>query len=118
VTWNETDFDNRIVGISGQQIMDADFAAFKAWSGFTGSGSGSANQPSMDQLRAWLNSGLSNPDIIRDQNDLDTILQVTSPGSVNAESVKVTAYDVQAGYRFSVGDWGDFRLSLQATYMD
>lgn len=118
VTWNETDFQNRIVGISGQQIMDNDFANFKAWSGFSGSGSGSANQPSMAQLRAWLDSGLSNPEIIRDQNDLGTILQVTSPGSVNAESVKVTAYDIQANYRFSMADFGNFRVSLQATYMD
>ena len=118
VTWNQTDFDNRIVGISGQQIMNADFDAFKAWSGFTGSGSGAANQPTNAQLRAWLASGLSNPDIIRDPNDLGTILQVTSPGSVNAESVKVTAYDIQGNYRFSLRDWGDFRINLQATYMD
>ncbi|MEZ5526898.1 MAG: TonB-dependent receptor [Gammaproteobacteria bacterium] len=118
VTWNETDFDNRIVGISGQQIMNADFEAFKAWSGFTGSGSGAANQPSMAQLQAWLASGLSNPDIIRDKNDLGTILQVTSPGSVNAQSVKVTAYDIQGNYRYSMRDWGDFRVNLQATMMD
>lgn len=118
VTWNETDFDNRIVGISGQQIMNADFAAFQAWSGFTGSGVGAANQPSLAQLQAWLASGLSNPDIIRDKNDLSTILQVTSPGSVNAQSVKVTAYDIQGNYRFSMNDWGDFRVNLQATMMD
>ena len=118
VTWNQTDFQNRIVGISGQQIMNADFAAFKAWSGFTGSGSGAANQPPIAQLQSWLASGLSNPDIIRDKNDVGTILQVTSPGSVNAESVKVTAYDVQANYRMSLADLGDFRVSLQATVMD
>ena len=118
VTWNETDFQNRIVGITGQQVMNAEFEAFKAWSGFTGSGVGAANQPSLAQLQAWLASGLSNPDIVRDQNDLHTILQVTSPGSVNAQSVKVTAYDIQGNYRMSLGDWGDFRVNLQATYMD
>lgn len=118
VTWNETDFQNRIVGITGQQVMNADFDAFKAWSGFTGSGVGSANQPPLSQLQAWLNSGLSNPEIIRDQNDLGTILQVTSPGSVNAQSVKVTAYDIQANYQFSMDNIGDFRINLQATYMD
>lgn len=118
VTWNETDFDNRIVSITGQQVMDADFAAFKAWSGFTGSGVGAANQPSTAQLQAWLASGLSNPDIIRDPGDLGTILQVTSSGNVNAQSVKVTAYDIQGNYRFSLNDWGDFRINLQATYMD
>src|SRR5690606_15927731 len=87
-------------------------------SGFAGNGVGEAGRPSMAQLQAWLASGLSNPEILRDPNDLSTILQVTSPGSVNAQSVKVTAYDITAGYRFSLNDWGDFRLSLQATMMD
>lgn len=118
LTWNETDFTNRIVGIGGQQIMNADFAAFQAWSGFTGSGVGAANRPSTAQLQAWLASGLSNPDIIRDRNDLGTILQVNSPGSVNAQSVKVTAWDVQANYSYSLNNWGDLRFNLQATNMN
>ncbi len=118
VTWNQTDFQNRIVGISGQTVMNNDFEAFKAWSGFTGSGVGAAGRPSENQLRAWLASGLSNPEIIRDKNDLGTILQVTTPGSVNAQSVKVTAYDIQANYRMSLDNLGDFRVSLQATMMD
>lgn len=118
VTWNETDFTNRIVGIGGQQIMNADFAAFKEWSGFTGAGTSSSNRPSLSQLQAWLASGLSNPEIIRDPNDLSTILQVTSPGSVNAESVLVSAWDIQANYRLSLNNWGDFRINLQATKID
>lgn len=118
VTWNETDFDNRIVGISGQQVMNNEFEAFKKWSGFTGSGVGAANQPTRAQLQAWLASGLSNPDILRDPDDLGNLLQITSPGSVNAQSVKVTAYDIQGNYRFSLNNWGDFRINLQATLMD
>jgi hypothetical protein len=117
VTWNQTDFTNRIVGINGQQIMNAEFAAFQAWSGFTGSGVGAANRPPISQLQAWLASGLSNPDIIRDRGDLGTILQVTSPGSVNAQSIKVTAFDVQANYQYSLGNRGDLRFNLQATNM-
>lgn len=117
LTWNETDFTNRIVGINGQQIMNADFAAFQAWSGFTGSGVGAANRPPISQLQAWLASGLSNPDILRDTGDIGTILQVTSPGSVNAQSIKVTAWDVQANYRYSLNNWGDLRFNLQATNM-
>lgn len=117
VTWNETDFTNRIVGINGQQIMNAEFAAFQAWSGFTGSGVGAANRPSLAQLQSWLASGLSNPDIIRDQSDLGTILQVNSPGSVNAQSIKVTAWDLQANYNYSLNNWGDLRFNLQATNM-
>jgi outer membrane receptor for ferrienterochelin and colicin len=117
LTWNETDFTNRIVGIGGQQIMNADFAAFQAWSGFTGNGVGAANRPSLTQLEAWRASGLSNPAIVRDKNDLATILQVNSPGSVNAQSVKVTAWDVQANYNYSLNNWGDLRFNLQATNM-
>ncbi len=118
VTWNETDFQNRIVGISGQQVMNNDFAAFKAWSGFAGSGVGAANQPSRAQLQAWLNSGLSNPEILRDPDDLGNLLQISSPGNVNAQSVKVTAYDIQANYRYDLGNLGALRFNLQATAMD
>jgi len=118
VTWNETDFQNRIVGISGQQVMNNDFAAFKAWSGFGGSGVGAANQPTRAQLQAWLNSGLSNPEILRDPDDLGNLLQISSPGNVNAQSVKVTAYDVQANYRYDLGNLGALRFNLQATNMD
>jgi outer membrane receptor protein involved in Fe transport len=118
VTYNNTEFSNRIVGVTGQQIMNNDFAAFKAWSGFTGTGVGASQRPPLSQLEAWLASGLSNPDIIRDPGDIGTILQVTSPGSVNAQYVEVTAWDVQANYTLSLGNWGDFRANLQATVMD
>jgi outer membrane receptor protein involved in Fe transport len=118
VTYNNTEFSNRIVGVTGQQIMNNDFAAFKAWSGFTGTGVGASQRPPLSQLAAWLASGLSNPDIIRDPGDIGTILQVTSPGSVNAQYVEVTAWDVQANYTLSLGNWGDFRANLQATVMD
>ena len=43
---------------------------------------------------------------------------MTSPGSVNAQSVKVTAYDIQGNYNMSLRDWGDLRFNLQATYID
>ncbi|MDO9319116.1 MAG: TonB-dependent receptor [Gammaproteobacteria bacterium] len=118
LTWNETDFQNRIVGISGQTVMNNEFAAFKAWSGFAGSGVGAANQPTRAQLAAWLASGKGNPDILRDPDDLGSLLQITTPGSVNATSVKVTAYDIQSNYRFDMGDMGAFRINLQATVMD
>jgi hypothetical protein len=118
VTWNETSFENRIVGISGQTVMQNDFNAFKAWSGFTGTGVGAANQPSRAQLAAWLASGKNNKEIIRDPDDLGNLLQITTPGNVNAESVKVTAFDIDSNYRFDLGDLGSFRINLQATVMD
>lgn len=118
VTYNNTNFENRIVGVSGQQIMNLEFAAFKAWSGFTGTGIGAAQRPSLAQTQAWLASGLNNKEIIRDSGDINSILQVTSPGNVNAEYVEVTAWDIQANYRYSLGNWGDVRVNLQATLID
>lgn len=117
VTWNETDFQNRIVGTSGQQIVNEDFQDFKAWSGFAGDGT-PGNRPTAAQLTDWVNSGLANPSIVRDPNNIQAILQINNTGSVNAETVKVTAYDIQANYRFGFNDWGDFRIGLQATYID
>ena len=117
-TYNNTEFENRIVGVSGQQLIQAEFDAFKAATGFTGTGIGAAQRPSLAQLQAWLASGKSSPDIIRDPNDLASILQVNSPGSRNAEYVEITAWDVQANYSLSLGNWGDFRVNLQATFID
>ncbi len=117
MTWNNTEFQNRIVNTTGQQVAEIDFQAYKDWSGFSGSGVGAANQPAAGQLAAWLASGLSDPRIIRDPGDIYTILQVNT-GSSNASSVEVTAYDMQANYRVSFNRLGDLRFNLQATYID
>ena len=117
VTWNETDFRDRIVLSTGQQIMELDFFNFQQATGFAGDGIG-ANQPTEQQLRDWVANPASNKDIIRDPNDIYTILQVNGLGNTNAETVKVTAYDMQGNYSFSIGDIGDFRIGLQATYID
>jgi len=117
LTWNNTEFQNRIVNTTGQQVAEIDFQAYKDWSGFSGNGIGAANQPAAGQLQAWLASGLSDPRIIRDPSDIFSILQVNT-GSSNASSVEVTAYDLQANYRMSFNRLGDFRFNLQATYID
>jgi len=117
VTWNNTDFTNRIISINGQTKMELDFANFKAATGFSGSGQ-PGSQPSADQLRAWLANPASDKDIIRDPNDILTILQVDNISSINAETVDVTAYDINANYHFSLSNIGDFRIGLQATYID
>ncbi len=118
VTWNETDFQNRIIDTTGQDIMNFDFFAFQQATGFAGDGLSADTKPSLDQLVAWINNPLSNKDIIRDPGDPATILQVNGLGSGNAESVKVTAWDIQANYNFSLDNIGDFRIGLQATYID
>ena len=53
VTWNNTEFENRIVGINGQDLMQLDFQNFKTATGFSGSGL-TGEQPSQAQLEAWL----------------------------------------------------------------
>ena len=112
VTWNETDFQNRIVGKNAQDLLDEEFEIFKQATGFSGSG-----KPSLDQLQAWVNDPRSNKEIIRDRNDVGTILQICCRGSINAEFVKVTAYDIQGNYTFGFDNIGDFRIGLQATYI-
>lgn len=117
VTWNETDFTNRIIATSGQDKMEFDFLNFKNATGFSGSGL-AGDQPTRAQLEAWIADPRSDKDIIRDPGDIYTILQVNGLGSGNAESVKVTAYDIQGTYRFSLDNIGDFRVGLQATFID
>ncbi len=117
VSWNNTEFDNRIININGQDLMEFDFANFKQATGFAGSGL-PGDQPSQAQLEAWVANPLSNKDIIRDPGDIFTILQVDNTSTTNAESVEVESYDIQGNYRFSFRDWGDFRVNLQATFID
>ena len=41
-----------------------------------------------------------------------------STGASNAQTVEVTAYDVQANYSFTLDNIGSFRVALQGTIMD
>lgn len=118
LTYNNTLFENRIISTGAQDIMAFDFLNFQRATGFTGDGLSPDTKPSLDQLIAWINNPASNKDIIRDPNDPRTILQVNGLGAGNAETVEVTAYDLQANYNFSMNNWGDFRIGLQATYID
>jgi len=117
VTWNHTEFENRIVGINGQDLMQLDFQNFKTATGFAGDGL-PGNQPTEDQLRAWVANPLSNKDFIRDPGDIFTILQVNNTSTINAETVEVEAFDIASNYSISTNDWGNFRFGLQATFVD
>lgn len=118
LTWNNTEFDNRIIDINGQDIMQLDFANFQQATGFTGNGVTAANQPTEQQLRDWVANPLSSRDIIRDPGDIFSILQVNNTSTINAETVEVTAYDIAANYRMETDNWGSFRVNLQATFID
>ncbi len=117
VTWNNTKFLNRIIDINGQDKMEADFFNFRQATGFSGSGQ-LGDQPTRAQLEAWVASPLSDKDILRNPLDIYEVLQVNNTSTTNAESVDITAYDVQGNYRFSLNDWGNVRINLQATYID
>ena len=118
ITYNNTLFENRIISTSGQDIMNFDFAAFQAATGFSGNGLSAATKPDAAAALAWFNGPGTNPDIIRDPGDPFTILQVNGLGAGNAETVEVTAFDLQANYSMSLRNWGDLRFGLQGTYID
>lgn len=111
ITYNDTDFTQRIVSQTGAQILSNDFFQFQQATGF---GEGI---PSLEQLTAWNSNPLRDPRIIRDPNDLTEILQINT-GATNAEAVRVKSFDLQGDYTFSIGNLGDFRVNLQATMLD
>lgn len=112
VTWNKTEFENRIVTTLAQQIVDLDFFNFKQATGFSGPG-----EPNREQVEAWLANPSSDPRIERSADDVYDIALVRT-GASNAETVSVKAYDIQANYRLNLNNLGAMRFGLQATYLD
>ena len=111
-TWVQIDFQSRIVAKRAQDLLNDEFEVFKQATGFSGDG-----KPTPDQLQAWVNDPRSSQQIIRSRGDVSTILQICCRGSINAEFVKITAMDFGANYTFGFDNIGDFRLGLQATYV-
>jgi hypothetical protein len=118
ISYNNTLFENRIISTSAQDIMAFDFANFQAATGFSGDGLSAGTKPTLAQLTSWTQNPAYNSDIIRDPGDLGTILQINGLGAGNAETVEVTAFDLQANYSMSLRNWGDLRFGLQGTYID
>ena len=120
LTYSETDFSDRIVDTTTQDIIRADFAAFQGSSGFVAT---DANPlPSVEQLTAWVDNPLSDPRIQRDPADITSPTRIDR-SDTNASSMLVKSWDVQANYNFDLdaiglGSWGDFRAGLNATYTD
>lgn len=118
VSWSETDFVNRIVSTSTQDIARADFRNFQQATGFIPTED--QPNPTNEQLDAWLADPRSEDRIIRNENNQPVrIFQSDS----NASSMLVQAWDTQLSYGFplsdvGLNDWGDIRLQLQATYTD
>lgn len=109
-TWNRTEFDDRIVQQSTEDVLRRDFAQFQALTGFAGPG-----DPSIDQLTAWVTNPASDPRIQRDAGDLTKINTVIRSDE-NASSINVEASDLRVAYTTDISDWGTFRVALDASY--
>lgn len=120
ITWSETDFSDRIVSSTTQDIIRSDFRNFQRATGFVPT---TANpNPSLAQLQAWINDPRSDKRIVRNPVDITTPDRIMQNDS-NASSMLVKAWDTELNYGFSLDDvgldgWGDISMQLQATYMD
>lgn len=115
VTWNETDFVDRIVATSTADILRADFFNFRQATGFVSTPA--QRFPTPAQLAAWVSSPLSDKRVIRNPADLTKINTIIQSDS-NASRINVKGSDLRASYRMEIGDLGSFRFGLDATYMD
>jgi outer membrane receptor protein involved in Fe transport len=120
VTWSETDFADRIVSTTSQDIVRTDFRNFQNATGFAPT---DANPlPTIAALEAWVADPRSDPRIQRSPNDVTTTVRINQSDS-NASTMLVRAWDTELRYGFSLDDigldnWGSINLELQATYVD
>ena len=111
--WKDFDFENRIVRLLPQDVLDADFENFQQWS--------AANNPDAG-LAEWQASGLADPNIQRDPNSL-IVSQIVTP-LVNAASSTWQGFDAAWSYRFDTNNlpfidrpMGSINLGLSGTYV-
>jgi outer membrane receptor for ferrienterochelin and colicin len=115
VTWNETDFVDRIVATSTADILRADFFNFQQSTGFAKTTA--QPFPTLTQLSAWVNSPLSDKRVIRNPADLTKINTIIQSDS-NASRIIVKGTDLRTSYTTDIGAFGTLRLGLDATYTD
>ena len=86
LTYSETDFVDRIVDTTTQDIVRADFAKFQGATGFVAT---DANPfPSVAQLTDWVNNPLSDKRIQRDPLDIETTTRINR-SETNASTMLV-----------------------------
>lgn len=95
------DFKDRLVFTSAQDIVNLDKANMDA-AGSTGS--------------AWVASGNSDPRVVRNVID-GSIVRVDS-GTSNATEMSFTSIDMSLKYNFEIGEFGDFGVRFDASYID
>ncbi len=120
LTYSETDFSDRIVATSSQDILANDFFNYKL---AYGTPTGAGGKPTAAQLATWVADPRSDNRVVRDPFSLDQIVRVYQSSS-NASRMLVKAYDVNWDYQFELPDMfgiselGSFNLNLAATYLD
>ncbi len=99
LTWSETDFSDRIVSTTSQDIVRTDFRNFQDATGFVPTD----DQPFPDvaALEAWVADPRSDKRILRSPNDVTTTVRINQSDS-NASSMLVRAWDTQLSYGFSL----------------
>lgn len=98
------DFTNRISAITGQQVLDQDYAKYLA----AGNTAGDAAD-----IAAWI-AGPESNNITRDASgDLIEVLAST----VNANTMKTRAVDLYGRYRLATSKFGNFGFKLEGTYV-
>lgn len=111
VTWSETDFTDRIVRVTGQDLVGLDFFNFERAIRDVPAG----EYPTTQELAAWIADPRSDKRIFRNANlDIESVRTTDT----NATSFYVSAYDAAFTYDFGFRDLGDVRLNLNATYYD
>ena len=118
--WTQTNFQDRIVSVDVQQLLNLDYLAWSNSTGITG------REPTIPELTAWVASGNQDPRIIRAANDPTQILRITI-GQTNAAANNVEAYDLKVRYLFELDaitglfgldDVGTVSVNLGVTKID
>ncbi len=112
IDWSETDFEDRIVTSTTEDVLAADFFQFQQAMGWD-----SSDMPPLEMVAQWVADPRSDPRIERNPDNLAQIDRIIS-GSSNASQMRVRATDISWNYMFPFRDLGTFRFGLDATYVD
>jgi outer membrane receptor for ferrienterochelin and colicin len=113
LTWSETDFKDRIVSTTTQDIMRNDYFNFQQATGY----SGAQKQVPIALLSSWSNDPRSDKRIVRDPSNVTRIERLIQSDS-NASTMNVQAWDLNLDYALPFERWGNFDVNLQGTYLE
>lgn len=113
LTWSQTDFKDRIVGTTTQDIMRSDYFNFQQATGY----SGPQKQVPLALLQQWVNDPRSDKRIVREPGNVTRIERLIQSDS-NASTMKVQAWDLNLDYELPFDQWGTFAVNLQGTYLE